>query len=155
LVLIGDDVPHPAAHTPQKLNWRDEADKLTAQGIPVYGVQALNRPHATTFYEELARKSGGFHVTLDQFAYITDMVLAVCYKQASDAQLQKYEQEVVTQGRMNRGLNKIFNTMLGRSAPTALASTDLHAVPPGRFQVLDVDKDVPIKVFVQENGLAF
>jgi hypothetical protein len=155
LVLIGDDVPHPPAHTPKKLNWRDEVDKLSAQGIPVYGVQALNRSHATPFYEELARKSGGFHINLDQFAYITDMVLAVCYKQASDTQLQQYEQEVVTQGRMDRGLNKIFNTMLGRAAPTEFASADLRAVPPGRFQVLEVDKDTPIKAFVQENGLAF
>ncbi len=28
-------------------------------------------------------------------------------------------------------------------------------MPPGRFQVLEVDKDGPIKDFVQENGLAF
>jgi hypothetical protein len=155
LVLIGDDVPHPPAHTPDKINWRDEVDKLTAAGIPVYGVQALNRKHATAFYQELARKSGGFHLTLDQFAYVTDMVLAVCYKQASDEQLQHYEQEVVTQGRMNRGLNKIFSTMLGRAVPAEVAEADLHAVPPGRFQVLEVDKDCPIKQFVQDNGLAF
>ena len=32
---------------------------------------------------------------------------------------------------------------------------DLRAVPPGRFQFLDVDKDIPIKNFVTENGLRF
>jgi hypothetical protein len=155
LVLIGDDVPHPPAYTPRRLNWRTELDKLADRGIPVYGVQALNRSHATAFYNELAQKSGGFHLSLDQFAYITDMVLAVCYKQASDDQLQQYEQEVVEQGRMNRGLNKIFNTMLKRAVPTDYADVDLHAVPPGRFQVLDVDADTPIKTFVQDNGLTF
>jgi hypothetical protein len=155
LVLIGDDVPHPPAYTPRKLNWRTEVDRLSEMGIPVYGVQALNRGHATQFYTELAEKSGGFHLSLDQFAYITDMVLAICYKQSSDDQLQQYEQEVKDQGRMNRGLNKIFNTMLKRKVAVAEAEVDLHAVPPGRFQVLEVDKDCPIKDFVQENGLTF
>jgi hypothetical protein len=155
LVLIGDDVPHPPAYTPQKINWRTEVDRLTNMGVPVYGVQALNRPHATAFYRELAEKSGGFHIALDQFAYITDMVLAVCYKQSSDEQLQQYEQEVKTQGRMNRGLNRMFSTMLNRTLPAEMAEADLHAVAPGRFQVLEVDKEVPIKAFVEENGLGF
>jgi hypothetical protein len=154
-VLIGDDVPHPPAHTPQKLNWRTELDRLTEMGIPVYGVQALNRGHATGFYKELAEKSGGFHLNLDQFAYITDMVLAVCYKQSSDDQLQEYEQEVVKQGRMSRGLNKMFATMLKREVPTEYAEADLQAVPPGRFQVLDVDEDTSIREFVEDNGLTF
>jgi hypothetical protein len=154
-VLIGDDVPHPPAYTPKKINWRAEVDRLTEMGVPVYGVQALNRPHATAFYKELAEKSGGFHVALDQFAYVTDMVLAVCYKQASDTQLQQYEQEVRSQGRMSRGLNRMFSTMLHRPLTTEYAEADLHAVPPGRFQVLEVDKEVPIKQFVEENGLGF
>jgi hypothetical protein len=155
LVLIGDDVPHPPAYTPQKINWRTEVDRLTEMGVPVYGVQALNRPHATSFYKELAEKSGGFHIALDQFAYITDMVLAVCYKQSSDTQLQQYEQEVKTQGRMSRGLNRMFSTMLNRTLTAEAAEADLHAVASGRFQVLDVDKDVPIKAFVEDNGLGF
>jgi hypothetical protein len=154
-VLIGDDVPHPPAHTPDKLNWRDELDKLNKMGVPVYGVQALNRSHATKFYTELAEKSGGYHLSLDQFAHITDMVLAICYKQASDDQLQQYEQEVVKQGRMNRSLNKMFNTMLKRQDTTEYGEADLHAVSPGRFQVLEVDREVPIKQFVLDNGATF
>jgi hypothetical protein len=154
-VLIGDDVPHPGAHTPGKIDWREELGKLTEAGIPVYGVQALNRGHATKFYEELARRSGGFHIGLDQFSYVTDMVLAVCYKQSGDEQLQRYEDEVKTQGRMSRGLNKMFATMLRREIPTEYAEADLHAVAPGRFQVLEIDKDCPIKNFVLENGLNF
>jgi hypothetical protein len=154
-VLIGDDLPHPPAYTPRKLNWRTEVDKLAKMGIPVYGVQALNRAHATKFYTELAEKSGGFHLSLDQFAYITDMVLAICFKQSSDDRLQQYEREVAKQGRMNRGLNRIFNTMLRREVAAGSEEVDLHAVPPGRFQVLEVDKDCPIKELVQENGLAF
>lgn len=155
LVLIGDDVPHPPAQTPGKINWRTEIAKLAEMGIPVYGVQCLNRAHATPFYRELSEKSGGFHIALDQFAYVTDMVLAVCYKQSSDEQLQQYEEEVKTQGRMSRGLNKMFSTMLNRKLSTDLSETDLHAVPPGRFQVLEIDKDCAIRGFVEENGLTF
>ncbi len=155
LVLIGDDIPHPPAQNPQRLNWRKELNKLSDMGVAVYGVQALNRRHATKFYQELAEKSGGFHVYLDQFAYINDLFLAVCYQQSSEEQLQNYEQEVVENGRMSRGLSKIFNTMLNREETTVYESADLRAVTPGRFQVLEVDENKPIKSFVVENGLTF
>jgi predicted DNA-binding WGR domain protein len=154
-VLIGDDVPHPPAHNPGKLDWRKEAATLTKAGVAIYAVQALNCKHARSFYEELARISGGFHVPLDQFSYITDMVLAVCYRQTGPEQLQRYEEEVKTAGRMNRGLDRIFSTMLGRATTTEYGKVDLQAVAPGRFQVLDVDSDVAIKKFVEDNGLSF
>jgi hypothetical protein len=154
-VLIGDDVPHGPKQNPQKLNWRDEVDRLAERGIPVYGVQALNRGHATPFYKELADKSGGFHLSLDQFSHVTDMVLAVCMKQASDEKLQAYEREVAGEGRLHRGLNRMFDTMMKRVASTAAAPVDLTAVPAGRFQVLDVDRDCAIREFVTENGLGF
>lgn len=155
LVLIGDDIPHPPAHNPKKLNWRKELDKLAEAEITVYGVQALNRPHATPFYQELAEKSGGFHINLDQFSYISDLFLAVCYQQSSNEQLQAYEQEVIDEGRMSRGLNKIFNTMMNREATSYYESADLRAVSPGRFQILEVEQDISIKAFVLENGLSF
>jgi len=154
-VLIGDDVPHPPAQTPDKIDWRAESDKLKEKGITVYSVQCLNRGYATSFYKELAERTGGYHLSLDQFSYITDLFLAVCYKQVSDVKLQAYEEEVAKEGRMNRGMRKIFNTILKREATAEMASADLRAVPPGRFQILDIDKDVPIKNFVQENGLNF
>ena len=155
LVLIGDDIPHPPAHNPKKLNWRKELDKLAEAEITVYGVQALNRSHATPFYQELAEKSGGFHINLDQFSYISDLFLAVCYQQSSNDQLQAYEQEVIDQGRMSRGLNKIFNTMMNREATSYYESADLRAVSPGRFQILEIEQDISIKAFVLENGLSF
>ncbi len=154
-VLIGDDVPHGPRQNPHKLDWRKELDVLADRGIPVYGVQALNRSHATPFYDELAMKSGGFHLGLDQFAHITDMVLAICMKQASDDKLEAYEREVAGQGRLHRGLNRMFDTMMNRATPTAAADVDLTAVPAGRFQVLEVERDAAIRDFVTENGLRF
>ncbi|MEM7725504.1 MAG: vWA domain-containing protein [Cyanobacteria bacterium P01_A01_bin.45] len=155
VVLIGDDIPHAPARNPQKLNWREEIKKLAQKEILVYGVQALNRSHATPFYQELANKSGGFHVNLNQFAYITDLFLAVCYQQSSSEQLQNYEQEIISQGRMSRGLNNIFNSMMGRGETSYYEAADLRSVSPGRFQVLDIDENTPIKSFVLENGLNF
>lgn len=155
LVIIGDDIPHAPAQTPKKLNWRHELEELVKLGITVYGMQALNRPHATLFYKELADKSGGFHLNLDQFSYITDFFMSVCYQQSSEDQLQSYAREVAEQGRMNRGLNQMFNTLLKQDIPDEFGETDLRAVLPGRFQVLDVDRDISIKAFVLENGLKF
>ncbi len=154
-VLIGDDVPHPPAANPQHLNWRTEAAALTAQGISVYAVQALNRRHATPFYTELAHTSGGFRLSLDQFSEITDMLLAICYRQDTDIKLQLYEQEVQQAGRMSRSLRRAFATMQGRDLAAETGPVDLRAVPPGRFQVLDVDESMPIQTFAQRNGLIF
>ena len=157
LVMIGDDIPHAPAQTPLKLNWRKELEKLAEQKITVYGIQALNRAHATPFYQELANKSGGFHLNLDQFSYITDFFLSICYQQSSPEQVQSYQQEVVEQGRMNRSLDRMFNTLLNREEITdsSFGETDLRAVSPGRFQALAVDADISIKAFVLENGLTF
>jgi hypothetical protein len=120
-------------------------------------VQALGRKHATKFYEEVARKTGGFHLNLNQFSDVTDLILAVCYKQLGDVQLQSYQDEVQKAGRMNRSLDAAFGTMLGRksSAKSVYGDANLNAVPPGRFQVLKVDKDQGISDFVRDNGLMF
>jgi hypothetical protein len=157
LVLIGDDIPHAPAQTPKKLNWRKELEALSGKGITVYAIQALNRAYATLFYKELAEKSGGFHLNLDQFSYITDFFLSVCYQQSSNEQLQSYERELLEKGRMNRGLDRMFNTLLQRdtSKHSEFSEADLRSVSPGRFQVLDVDVDISIKAFVLENGLTF
>ncbi len=155
LVMIGDDIPHAPARNPQKLNWRTELKTLISQDITVYGVQALNRSHANLFYQELAEKSGGYHLSLDQFAHITDYFLAICYQQSSNNQLQDYETEIVAEGRMNRSLYSMFNTMLKRDSGDLFNDKNLNSVSPSRFQVLDVEDNVSIKNFVLENGLTF
>jgi hypothetical protein len=154
-VLIGDDVPHAPAANPQRLNWRTEVTALTAQGVSVYGVQALNRRHATPFYREMANLSGGFHLSLDQFAEITDMLMAICYRQDTDLKLQLYEQEVQREGRMSRSLRRAFATMQGLDVAAETGPVDLRAVPAGRFQVLEVDAAMPIQEFARVNGLIF
>lgn len=158
LVLIGDDVPHGKneSQNEKKLDWRNELKLLLEAGIHVYGVQALNRKHATNFYETIAEETGGFHLELDQFSSIPDMILAVAYKQESDELLRAFEEEVKKDGRLNRSMRKSFNQLLGRKeAENDFAKVDLDAVEPGRFQVMKIDKDTPIADFVRAQGVEF
>ena len=159
LVLIGDDVPHPATdrQNTKRLDWRTEIDLLVKMGVNVYGVQALNRAHATSFYREIAQRTGGLHLTLNQFSTVVDLVIGICLRQYDPAQVPQWEEEVTRQGRMDRGLDEAFSILTGRSRPSDrfARSLDLEAVAPGRFQVLSVDESTDIKGFVQANGLIF
>jgi len=157
LVMIGDEVPHPATDRQNRHNydWQNEARALRDLGIKIYGVQCLNRRHATSFYSTIASLSGGYHLQLDQFANIFELLLAVSYQQASPEALENYEREVQTSGRMNRNLDTIFARLRGRAVSSSMGTADLRAVPPGRFQVLSVDRDMPIKAFAESQGVEF
>jgi hypothetical protein len=155
LVMIGDATPHGPKQNPKKLDWKVEAKKLGKAGVAVYAVQALNRSNATSFYQTVAKLSGGAHLSLDQFSHINDVIMAIAYKQDSDDRVAAYEKEVQKAGRASRSITAAFDTLLNRKAKAAKGGRSLHAVPPGRFQVLDVDKDMPIQKFCSSEGLAF
>ncbi len=157
LVLIGDEVPHPPTYPDNRdrIDWRRESEALRDLGVRIYGVQCLNRRSSESFYRDIARISGGYHLRLDQFANVTELLLAVGYQQQGEEQLARYEEEVIARHGMNRNLDSIFATLRGRAASRTMGATDLHAVPPGRFQVLTVDRDMPIKDFCAEQGVEF
>jgi hypothetical protein len=158
LVLIGDDVPHEVIYhlNTKKINWRNELDLLLEAGIRVYGVHAMPgiRTHSKRFYEEIARKTKGYYLTLDQFAAITDILLAVCYQQGGGAKLEEFQQEVQRGKRMSRNMASVFRT-LGCTSVEVADRDGLEAVPPGRFQVMDIDSNQSIKDFVEAQGLTF
>lgn len=156
LVLIGDDLPHEAHSNPGKIDWKTELKILQKQDIAVYAVQALNRSYATNFYFTCAKETGGIHISLDQFNAITDLLIAVCYRESSTPdQLAAFEKEVIAQGRYSRSVRQMFDKLTGREPTSAAADKNLQAVSGGRFQVLDIDDDVSIKDFVLANGLSF
>jgi hypothetical protein len=157
LVMIGDEVPHPATFrdNTEHIDWRRETEALRDLGVKVYGVQCLNRSHASSFYRDISRISGGHHLQLNQFANVTELLLAVGYQQQGEAQLAAYEEEIIAGHRMNRNLDSIFATLRGRAAARTMGATDLHAVPSGRFQILTVDRDMPIKDFCSHEGVEF
>ncbi len=156
LVVIGDDVAHGPSYPMNrlKIDWRVEASALSAEGVTVYAVQALNRKHATSFYRELAERGGGYHLPLHQLDHVTELILAVCARQQGPESLQQLEQDVQKQGRLTRGVGRIFDTLLDR-APSTSRAAPAKAEVEGRFQVLDVDHDVAIRDFVNSMGLVF
>lgn len=157
LILIGDDVPHPVNdyQNTKKLDWRNEAKCLAEMGIKIYSVQALSRKWANQFYTELAKIGNGYHIPLHQFSDVVALIIGACFQQVSDDRLKQYEDQLVKQKFMNRSLDVIFAAMRGRETARTYAPMSLDVVPPGRFQVLDVDEDCVIKNFVNEQGLRF
>lgn len=156
LVMIGDDVPHPPAHNPGRLDWRQELSKLTDMGVLVHGVQCLNRSHAKSFYSEIAKTTGGFHLNLSQFNEATEMLLAVAYQQVSPEALNAYEEEIVVKKKMTRSMSDIFSKLNNRDPATGrFKKVDTKAVDGARFQRIGVDHDIPIKDLVETHGLVF
>jgi len=156
LVMIGDAIPHGPKQNPKKLDWKKEAKALGKDGVRIYAVQALNRKDATSFYKGMAKLSGGAHLALDQFSQITDLIMAIAYSQDTDAsKIEAYENEVKKAGRMSRSLTAAFDTLRKRKPTKTVSARNLSAVPSGRFQILEVDKDMPIQKFCKSEGLTF
>lgn len=165
LIMIGDDLPHSTSYKMnfKKLDWKNEAKLLSEAGIKIYSVQALGRSYANHFWKELANISSGYHLSLNQFSDIQNLIMAVGYKQVSDDQLLDYERELIINGQMNRSMDGIISSMLNRKTSVkydtkTFSDTEIGELKPvssGRFQVMDVDTDVAIKDFVVSNGIEF
>ncbi|RWS24292.1 hypothetical protein B4U80_05819, partial [Leptotrombidium deliense] len=159
LVLIADATPHKPndAANKSKLDWRKEAKGLHDKGIKVYAVKCLGWNDATPFYKELASITAGFYLELHQFTAITDFMIAISFREGNFDQLQQFRTEIETRNRgvLSRNYRQMFATLTGESAGEDAESTDLTAVEPGRFQILDVDRDDSIKNFVTRNGARF
>ena len=155
LVLIGDEVPHPPAHNPGRLDWREETRKLTKMGVLVHGVQCLNRKHATPFYRDLAEMTGGVHIPLAQFNDSVEMFKAIVYQQESPEALQKYEETLVAKKGLTRSLETIFTALSRRDPKTGRFRKVEKCADAGRFQVVRIDVDQPIKDLVESIGAEF
>lgn len=159
LVPFADDRPHPA-HDRQNvlgLDWRTEAQELAKIGVEIYAVQCLGKSYANAFYRELASITGGYHLALDQFQEVVDLIVAIGYKQVGAEQLARHEETVYRSGRMSRTLDRAFNVLAERSDSIRFKplASGLEPVSPGRFQMLRVDIPSDIRGFVEHNDLEF
>jgi len=158
-IMIGDDVPHNEDYPDNvgNLNWQAELAALVKAGIQLYGVHAMPgaRGHSKWFYERIAEVSGGHYLTLGQFASTTDVIYAVCFGQQSMDDLRRFRDEVQSEGRMSRGMAGIFSTLTGEKVEVREAANELELVPAGTFQVLRVEKETPIKQYVEDHSLIF
>jgi hypothetical protein len=127
LVMIGDDIPHPPSYTNLRLSWKEELQKLKSAGVKVYGVQALSNRHAKPFYQYAADATGGVYINFKDFTLITDMFLAICYREYGSEQLETYRQEVMKQGRMNSGLSSIFRALSNQIMETLSPSQNCYS----------------------------
>lgn len=167
LVMVGDEIPHEPHYISRRyprylpkdrntLGWMTEADKLVDMGVSIYGVQALGNRDSTSFYEELAKRGNGYKLNLDQLSHITETIVAICYKQTGGEQLQNYQDELQSVGKLNRSIANMIATLSGKEVRTFTSTGhELDAVAPYRFQVLHVDYPVVIKNFVESTGARF
>lgn len=155
MILIGDEEPHRVGYSARGItnsfDWRTEADKLSSMGVKIYSVQALGRKHATYFYDELGRKTGGTKLDLSQFAHISTYITAVTYHQQGGTQLEDYEKSNPAFA-SNLALRNMFRKLKGGSDDKSfLEKVELLS----RFQVMNVDGATAIRDFVEMNGCTF
>jgi hypothetical protein len=179
LVMIGDAYPHEKDANPHNLDWRDEVKELEKMGVNIYSVQCLNSGNrkSYTFYKHMAKHTNGYHLYLNQFSHVKDMMLGVCFRQMGESKLESYEQEVKDRlGGMTTSMRRMFDTMMGREVKDGGGGSgpedekdfdarydtgagddegDLRPCPPARFQMLNVDQQCSIKEFVNNMGLNF
>jgi hypothetical protein len=159
LVMIGDAIPHETNYPGNKnhIDWENELGLLKEASINVYGVHAMPgiRKASKGFYQTIADKTDGYYLTLDQFATVGDMIMAICYKQEGDEQFNNFIQQVYDSGRATRDFRNIVRTMGGKIGDDKTNDDGLTPVPAGRFQVLKVDNAQSIKDFVTDNGITF
>lgn len=133
IVMIGDAPPHEKNENPEKIDWTEEAELLADRNIQIFSVQCLNHGNraAFKFYSKIAEITNGYHLFLDQFSYVKDLVEAVCYRQYDVTQLEAFEREVQTRsGGLSDSVRLMFDTMLGRKTREEVA--DLMS--PERFR---------------------
>jgi hypothetical protein len=119
LVMIGDAYPHDKDDNPEKIDWKEQVEEIKKMGINIYSVQALDSGSGKsyTFYKQMASITNGYHLKLDQFSYINQMMLAICFNQMGSESLEKYEQELKSKEYgMTFGIRKMFDVMLKRTS---------------------------------------
>lgn len=80
LVMIGDSNPHGVNENPHKIDWKKEVDKLKNMDVTIYSIQALTGEGgaAYNFYDEIAEKTGGYHLFLYNFEDIANILIDIC-----------------------------------------------------------------------------
>jgi hypothetical protein len=168
IVLIGDEPVHEINHCNNKnIEWRDECTKLAELKINVYTVQCLDwgNPKAQRFYKEVAKRTNGYWLRLEQFSYIKNILMAVCYRQLEYGAAEKYEKTLnETEFGLSKNMQEIFDVILDRdpavnniklSSSSKQIKSDIIPCNGAKFQVFTVDKKCSIKEFVQEMNLTF
>lgn len=154
LIMIGDCNPHEPSYpqNKKKLDWRKETDSLAAIGVRIYSVQCGTYVASDGFYSEIAKKTDGQHLKLEDFKNIFDFLMTVCYRERGDDLFHNYEKEVRARGgAIHKDLDKLFGSLRGKvptksSVATPRPSSLLHAEakPKSKPKLIKMKKAVPL-----------
>lgn len=165
MVLIGDANPHPVGYTYGKhrneIDWKNELKLLAEMGVQIFPIHAMAyyRSGSTPFYKALAKETDGVYLNLDQFHEVTDLLLATSVSHYTEEQINQFVTVVKERGRMTRSMASNIKRLTGKEIEVqglkAVQAAGMLPVPPGRFQVIEVDTDTSIKEFILANELPF
>lgn len=167
-IIIGDCNPHEVGYRwgskTNTLNWKDELESCTANGIKVYPIQALGNYSSNKFYDSIAKSSGVPKLELSQFSHITQFITAVAYQE--QGKLEEYENSDAS-FKTNTSLKRMFARLKGLKVDEIIRTYDGDDLEDtgdpsktidlsSRFQVLEVGPSPRvIKEFVEDNGATF
>jgi hypothetical protein len=164
MVLIGDADPHEVGYRYKsvlnEIDWRNETKLLAEMGVQIFSVHCMSYwNRSSSFYKSIAKTTGGAYLTLDAFNEVTDLILAASVSQYEEEKINRFVTMIKDKGRMTRSMARNLTTLTGRTFEVrgirAIQEKGLVPVPAGRFQVIDVEHDMSIKDFVEENELPF
>ncbi|MHB9296098.1 hypothetical protein PilKf_01852 [Pillotina sp. SPG140] len=164
-ILIGDCNPHKVGYVYEDfindIDWKNEAGLLGELGVQIYAVHALAsyRKMSRFFYEQLAALTHGVYLQLDQFHEIIDLIMATCYNQYEEVVLNEFVSMIKEKGRLSRSMAANLNRLTGQTFEVqtvkSFEKSGLIPVLPGRFQVLFVGEDMPIREFCLAQHVEF
>ncbi|EGC32371.1 hypothetical protein DICPUDRAFT_81796 [Dictyostelium purpureum] len=126
-VMIGDSPPHPPYYTNHHINWVRECDDLEALGIKIYGIVAIHEKYRY-FYQTISERTNGLCILFSRFELITEMFLAICFREASSAKYEQYKKEAKERGG-DKDLDAIFNDLDKPNFDVVEANPDDIATP--------------------------
>jgi hypothetical protein len=118
LIVVGDSCPHSPGAAYKGLNWREELVAVKGMGVNIYGVHALSwgdNADVKNFFKTITRETNGYHLYVDQFTMLPQMLMAICFRAMGQERLETYENELrVASSGVTTGMKQMFDIMLGK-----------------------------------------
>lgn len=169
-IFIADAEPHNVGYCSScRYNvvhdWRKELETLKEKDIDTFAIRALTEL-SSTFYNTIGDVFSHQTIPLTQFDDLYP-IIRLLHSQVNG----NFDEEVVNMEaseQINLGVARAIDAILGKKADATtyekkvatrysidLDATDLEIVRDGRFQIIHVDEDCPIKTFVENTGATF
>lgn len=119
LIFVSDTLPHSPQVALNGRDWRVELNGIKSKGINIYSVQAMNWGNdkkIKDFFRHMAVETNGYHLYIDQFAHIIELMTAVCFKQMGAERLETYQNELrVKNNGLTTSMRQMFDVLLGKA----------------------------------------